>query len=84
MKLYDLIPLVGNTVYGVFKPEPEKPNYSLIIGISTACVGVIAGIIILIKKKHKKSNQKKNDGPEDLYGCPRPDEMDGESKEIEE
>jgi len=53
---------VGQEVYGP-PPEPNGSGLNIIIPISVLVVGIVLGIIVLLKRKTKKENNKstKND-----------------------
>ncbi len=72
------------SIYGVPKPEPVVGGLtSWIIFFGVVAIGIVAGIIILLKHAFKKKPEqaqglygppKMFEPPQDLYGCPRPDE----------
>ena len=70
-------------LYGIFNPEPATPEFNAtpVIIISAVCVGVVAGIIMLVKKSLK--NREINNA-QALYGPPqmfnKPNELDDKSK----
>ena len=72
----------SQALYGVPDPEPiSDKNVGIIVAISTIVIGVVAGIIVLVKRTIKKKNDNVQTSevtrpPERLYGCPRPDEKE--------
>ena len=104
MKILSFLPnLIGDAKIEMqtYNPKLVAPLYGppntflgvpIRIAISVVCIGVVVGIIVLVKRKMKKNDinnaqalygppenfkkKSKVDPPEDLYGCPRPDGMD--------
>jgi len=74
--------------------EHDNSSVTPIIIISAIGVGIVAGLVVLIRRKLKKCNNNSSpqglygppsmfEPPEDLYGCPRPDDLDSEIVEEE-